>query len=286
VSDDFILETENLTKEFAGFVAVNGINLRVARGTIHALIGPNGAGKTTCFNLLTKFMRPTRGRIVYKGRDITTLPPADVAVCRSTRPAASVTVNDDGTWSYEEHTAIRDLCDKFKLKLDQHQYSFSFWNGRKRSRLYLPGKMKFSAKAQRQFDSYGKQFAKLDSAQQRFLDQFDWWSVLRSLGFTPDDLVKRDLMDSTDFGESIRLTSAYAAAAEYFESNPTDEMDFKIRGGNVRVLSKVPFWVEQRMGPAPLFPTVCSIMAQWLDAGGRYIGVLCEIPLRVKERMR
>jgi len=79
VSDDFILETENLTKEFAGFVAVNGVNLRVARGTIHALIGPNGAGKTTCFNLLTKFMRPTRGRIVYKGRDITTLPPADVA---------------------------------------------------------------------------------------------------------------------------------------------------------------------------------------------------------------
>ena len=67
MSDDFILETENLTKEFAGFVAVNGVNLRVARGTIHALIGPNGAGKTTCFNLLTKFLSPTRGRIVYKG---------------------------------------------------------------------------------------------------------------------------------------------------------------------------------------------------------------------------
>jgi branched-chain amino acid transport system ATP-binding protein len=79
VSDDFILETENLTKEFAGFVAVNGVNLRVARGTIHALIGPNGAGKTTCFNLLTKFMNPTRGRIVYKGRDITPLPPAGIA---------------------------------------------------------------------------------------------------------------------------------------------------------------------------------------------------------------
>src|SRR5262249_27739714 len=55
VSDDFILHTENLTKEFAGFVAVNGVSLKVTRGTIHALIGPNGAGKTTCFNLLTKF---------------------------------------------------------------------------------------------------------------------------------------------------------------------------------------------------------------------------------------
>src|SRR6186713_145494 len=79
VSDDFILETENLTKEFAGFVAVNGVNLRVERGTIHALIGPNGAGKTTCFNLLTKFLNPTRGRILYKGEDITALQPADVA---------------------------------------------------------------------------------------------------------------------------------------------------------------------------------------------------------------
>src|SRR5262250_3685543 len=76
---EYILETEDLTKEFAGFVAVNGVNLRVARGTIHALIGPNGAGKTTCFNLLTKFMSPSRGRIIYKGRDITSLPPADVA---------------------------------------------------------------------------------------------------------------------------------------------------------------------------------------------------------------
>jgi len=60
VSEEFILQTEDLTKEFAGFVAVNGVNLRIARGTIHALIGPNGAGKTTCFNLLTKFLRLVR----------------------------------------------------------------------------------------------------------------------------------------------------------------------------------------------------------------------------------
>jgi branched-chain amino acid transport system ATP-binding protein len=79
LSNDAILETEDLTKEFAGFVAVNGVALRVARGTIHALIGPNGAGKTTCFNLLTKFLSPSRGRIVFKGRDITALPPAEVA---------------------------------------------------------------------------------------------------------------------------------------------------------------------------------------------------------------
>ena len=78
-NNDIILATEDLTKEFAGFIAVNGVDLQVRRGTIHALIGPNGAGKTTCFNLLTKFLQPTRGRILFKGEDISALQPADVA---------------------------------------------------------------------------------------------------------------------------------------------------------------------------------------------------------------
>jgi len=79
MAEEIILETEDLTKEFRGFVAVNGVNLRVRRGSIHALIGPNGAGKTTCFNLLTKFLTPSRGRITYHGREITRAPPADIA---------------------------------------------------------------------------------------------------------------------------------------------------------------------------------------------------------------
>src|SRR5690606_17938825 len=77
--DDIILETKGLTKEFLGFVAVNGVNLRVKRGHIHALIGPNGAGKTTCFNLLTKFLAPTKGQILYNGVDITRDRPAQIA---------------------------------------------------------------------------------------------------------------------------------------------------------------------------------------------------------------
>ena len=71
MADDFILQTQGLTKEFKGFVAVNQVDLKVRRGSIHALIGPNGAGKTTCFNLLTKFLTPTAGSIVYDGVDIT-----------------------------------------------------------------------------------------------------------------------------------------------------------------------------------------------------------------------
>ena len=76
---DLILETRGLSKEFRGFTAVQGVDLKVRRGTIHALIGPNGAGKTTVFNLLTKFLEPSAGQILYNGIDITAEPPAAVA---------------------------------------------------------------------------------------------------------------------------------------------------------------------------------------------------------------
>ena len=79
MSSEYILETRNLIKEFKGFVAVNGVNLQVRRGQIHALIGPNGAGKTTVFNLLTKFLIPTQGQILFNGHDITSEKPAQVA---------------------------------------------------------------------------------------------------------------------------------------------------------------------------------------------------------------
>ena len=79
MAEDVILSAAGLTKEFKGFLAVKNVDLKVARGAIHALIGPNGAGKTTCFNLLTKFLQPTRGTIVYNGRDISDMQPADIA---------------------------------------------------------------------------------------------------------------------------------------------------------------------------------------------------------------
>jgi branched-chain amino acid transport system ATP-binding protein len=76
---DYVLQTTGLTRHFKGFVAVNGVDLNVRRGHIHALIGPNGAGKTTLFNLLTKFIAPSSGRIVFDGVDITDEPPARTA---------------------------------------------------------------------------------------------------------------------------------------------------------------------------------------------------------------
>lgn len=79
MTNEVILETRNLTKGFKGFIAVNDVNFKVQRGSIHALIGPNGAGKTTFFNLLTKFLTPTAGQIFYNGSDITSLKPQQIA---------------------------------------------------------------------------------------------------------------------------------------------------------------------------------------------------------------
>jgi branched-chain amino acid transport system ATP-binding protein len=121
MSGDYILETEDMTKEFAGFVAVNGVTLRVKRGTIHALIGPNGAGKTTCFNLLTKFLQPTRGRITFNGRDITSLPPTDIArlgLVRSFQISAVF-----------PHLTLRE---NVRIALQrQRGGSFDFWNSKR-----------------------------------------------------------------------------------------------------------------------------------------------------------
>ncbi|RJG41651.1 ABC transporter ATP-binding protein [Mesorhizobium sp. DCY119] len=86
IDHDVVLQARGLTKTFGGFVAVRDVDLQIRRGTIHALIGPNGAGKSTVFNLLTKFVPPTSGEIIYEGHDITGLKPADVArmgLCRS-----------------------------------------------------------------------------------------------------------------------------------------------------------------------------------------------------------
>ncbi|MDE2119248.1 MAG: ABC transporter ATP-binding protein [Betaproteobacteria bacterium] len=79
MSTNLILRARGLTKQFAGFAAVQDMDLDVVEGSVHALVGPNGAGKTTCFNLLTKFLEPTSGSIWFEQRDITRMQPAQVA---------------------------------------------------------------------------------------------------------------------------------------------------------------------------------------------------------------
>ncbi len=117
---DYILETHGLTKEFAGFSAVSDVNLQVKRHTIHALIGPNGAGKTTCFNLLTKFLHPSKGKIIYNGEDITEMKPADVARLGLVRSFQISAV-------FPNLTALENV----RVALQrEHGESFDFWRSK------------------------------------------------------------------------------------------------------------------------------------------------------------
>ena len=114
---EIILETEDLTMEFSGFVAVKGVSLKVRKGSIHALIGPNGAGKTTVFNLLTKFLSPTRGRIRLKGIDITRARAADIARAGMVRSFQISAV-------FGHLSALENVRIALQRKLDT---SFHFW---------------------------------------------------------------------------------------------------------------------------------------------------------------
>ncbi|MBM3548150.1 MAG: ABC transporter ATP-binding protein [Alphaproteobacteria bacterium] len=114
---EIVLETEDLTMEFSGFVAVKGVSLRIRKGSIHALIGPNGAGKTTVFNLLTKFLSPTRGRIRLKGADITRARAADIARAGMVRSFQISAV-------FGHLTALENVRVALQRKLDT---SFHFW---------------------------------------------------------------------------------------------------------------------------------------------------------------
>ena len=118
---DVILEARGLRKAFGGFYAVDGVDLQVREGSIHALIGPNGAGKTTCFNLLSKFLPLTEGRIQLAGRDITRRTPAEVArlgMVRSFQISAT----------FPTMTALENVRLALQRKRGEN---YDFWVGRK-----------------------------------------------------------------------------------------------------------------------------------------------------------
>jgi monoamine oxidase len=102
-----------------------------------------------------------------------------------------------------------------------------------------PGQWDFSPGAKAAFEKLKLAYKGYSDKQKLRLDQYDWWTLLEEIGFNEDDLLLRDLQDSTDFGETIRMISAFAAAAEYFESSPANEMDYKMEGGNSRLIEKL-----------------------------------------------
>lgn len=142
-----------------------------------------------------------------------------------------------GEWIGSDHKEMRKLCSKLGLPLQRHQYANSFWNQTARARLIAPGAWCMSHKSHAIWKEFQKKFKTSTSRQWKQLDKIDWWTKLAELRFDREDLLRRDLMDSTDFGETIRMNSAYTAATEYLSTkgqkvNDTDEMDSKVRGGN------------------------------------------------------
>ncbi len=135
-------------------------------------------------------------------------------------------------WVGESHERLKALCSDFKIPLQKHQFDDYLLQNGKVSR---PGQWGFSPQAKTAFEKAKAQYEKLNALQQAKLDKLDWWTYLEKIGFTEDDLRLRDLMDSTDFGESIRHVSAFGALAEYAESSPKNEMDYKMSGGNSRL---------------------------------------------------
>lgn len=189
-------------------------------------------------------------------------------------------------WVGESHERLKALCHDFGIPLQRHQFDdFLLRDGR----VYRPGEWGFSQQAKAAFEKLIKGYDKLTPLQQRKLDRYDWWTYLEKIGFTEDDLRLRDLMDSTDFGESIRHVSAFGALAEYAESSPHNEMDYKMTGGNSRLaeefakrigaenilLNMAATSVNQRPGHTKVTAISKSNIGTVLDADA----VICTVPV-------
>lgn len=139
-------------------------------------------------------------------------------------------------WVGNSHERVISLCNQFELKLENNQLETDLTMGGK----YNPtGKWDFSPEMQNFWKNKVDIWEKMSEDQRKKLDKIDWWRFLSNQDITNEDLLLRDLLDSTDFGESIRHTSAYAALAEYAESSEKNEMDLKIKGGNGKLAEKM-----------------------------------------------
>jgi monoamine oxidase len=156
-----------------------------------------------------------------------------------------------GEWIGKDHEEMLRLCRFFGLHKMRHRYAYSFWENGKALRFTAPGKWPLSGAAKKYFRDLRKKFDKYGNAELSEIDKLDWWTQLDESGFKLKDLLRRDLMDSTDFGESIRQLSAYVGSSEYFGSagvgaNTTDEMDYKLVGGNSTLVYALANSVGQR----------------------------------------
>jgi monoamine oxidase len=191
-------------------------------------------------------------------------------------------------WVGADHERVIAFCRKFGLPLQAHTFTESLLRD---GRVLGPRQWGYSQRARNAWKKFARDWPKYSPRDQENLDRYDWWTWLKRMGYTDDDLRLRDLIDSTDFGESIRHVSAYSAALEYLESNETDEMDFKITGGN----SRLPQAFVARVGAQNIHlkSTVSAITQKigkvYVRAGGvvhTADACICTVPARVLNNIR
>ena len=192
-----------------------------------------------------------------------------------------------GEWVGESHERMKALCHDFAIPLQDHRFEASLMRDGVVKR---PGQWDFSPQAKAAFEKFKKTYHNYSQRDRVRLDQYDWWTWLEEIGFTEDDLLLRELQDSTDFGETIRMVSAYAAAAEYFESSPANEMDFKMEGGNSRLVNAL----QSRIGNEAIRTgmSVEKISQRGgkvtVTAGGKDFitdACICTVPTRVLDKI-
>lgn len=149
-----------------------------------------------------------------------------------TIPGENLVVELGAEWVGDSHERIKDLCKEFNLELLNNQFETHLVY---KGKYYGKGQWKYSDEWDREWKKILDAYPSMSVQQKKQLDNYDWWRYLVNHGCQQRDLDVRELLDSTDFGESIRHVSAFAALAEYAESSPKNEMDFKIKGGNVRL---------------------------------------------------
>jgi len=214
-------------------LAPNVLSQRRKRSAV--IIGAGFAGLSAAYKLKNAGWNVTileaRDRIggrVFSQR----MTPTGLALPYGQASAGSLVCELGAEWVGESHERIKALCHDFNIPLQKHQFEDHLLRD---GRVYRPGTWGFSSQAKAAFEKLIAGYEKLTPLAKTKLDKYDWWTYLEKIGFTNDDLLLRDLMDSTDFGESIRHVSAFAALAEYAESSPKNEMDYKMTGGNSRL---------------------------------------------------
>jgi monoamine oxidase len=191
-------------------------------------------------------------------------------------------------WIGDSHERMKALCQDFRIPLKDHRFEASLMRDGVVKR---PGQWDFSPQAKAAFEKFRETFHGYGVKDRVRLDRYDWWTWLEEIGFTEDDLLLRDLQDSTDFGETIRMVSAYTAATEYFESSPANEMDFKMEGGNSKLINAMSASVgnDSILTAMPVANIKQRGGKVFVTAGGRTFtadACICTVPARTLDKIK